>query len=447
MKATAEKIDTNRVELEVELEPERLSKVMDQAYRRLVRKANIPGFRPGKAPRPVFESFYGKQALYEDAVEKLIPEAYLEAIKDTGIHPVSQPEVDVVQLEEGKPVIFKAKVDVKPEVVLGDYKNFQLEKEVARVYDEDVAEELENLRNRYAKLVTVDEGAVEMGDIITIDYEGTIEGEPFEGGSATDRSVEVGKGFVAKDFDDHLVGMTIGETREIPLAIPEDFPKPDVAGKEALIKVTLKGIKRKELAPLDDEFAKDVSEHESLEALRGETRNRLQEAAEKKVENDLRNAAIDQAVANAQLEIPQSMVEARLDSLMEEALRPVLEQGMTKEDFLRLTNQTEESMRADMQPRAEKALRRELVIDRIAEEEELEVSEQEVEAELEKMAGFYRIESARLKEILDQNDELDSIRAVIRRDKAVDILIENAEISEVAEKGENTENGGSKPEK
>lgn len=447
MKATAEKIDTNRVELEVELEPERLSKVMDQAYRRLVRKANIPGFRPGKAPRPVFESFYGKQALYEDAVEKLIPEAYLEAIKDTGIHPVSQPEVDVVQLEEGKPVIFKAKVDVKPEVVLGDYKNFQLEKEVARVGDEGVAEELENLRNRYAKLVTVDEGAVEMGDIITIDYEGTIEGEPFEGGFATDRSVEVGKGFVAKDFDDYLVGMTIGDTREIPLAIPEDFPKPGVAGKEALIKVTLKGIKRKEQAPLDDEFAKDVSEHESLEALRGETRNRLQEAAEKKVENDLRNAAIDQAVANAQLEIPQSMVEARLDSLMEEALRPVLEQGMTKEDFLRLTNQTEESMRADMQPRAEKALRRELVIDRIAEEEELEVSEQEVEAELEKMAGFYRIEPARLKEILDQNEELDSIRAVIRRDKAVDILIENAEISEVREKGEKTENGGSKPEK
>jgi len=430
MKATAEKIDTNRVELEVELEPERLSRVMDQAYRRLVKKASIPGFRPGKAPRKVFENYYGKQLLYEDALERLIPEAYLEAVKDTGIQPVSQPEVDVVQLEEGKPVIFKAKVDVKPEVTLGDYRGLKVEKGVVEVSEADVDRELENLRNRYAKLVTIDDGAVQMGDIITIDYEGTIEGEPFEGGSGTDRSVEVGKGFVARDFDEKLVGLTVGETREIPLTIPEDFPKKEIAGKEALIKVTLKAIRRKELVPLDDEFAKDVSEHDSLQALREETRNKLLEAAEKKAESDLRNALIQQAVANAQVEIPESMIKTRLDAMVEEVMRPVAQQGMSKEEFLRLTNRTEESLRAEMYPRAEEDLRKELVIDRIAEVEGVEVSEEEVEAELEKMAAFYRLEPARLREILEQNDGLESVRAVIRRDKAVDLLVSNAETVE-----------------
>ncbi|ACA59986.1 trigger factor [Candidatus Desulforudis audaxviator MP104C] len=428
MKASAEKIDKNRVELQVEVEPERLDEVLNQAYRKLVRKANIPGFRPGKAPRPVFERFYGKQSLYEEAMEQLIPRAYLEAVADTGIQPVSQPEVDVVQLEEGKPVILKIQVDVKPEVVLGEYKNLKVERQVAEVSDSEVDEELEKLRNRYAKLVTIEEGTVEMGDIITIDYEGTINGEPFAGGSATDRSVEVGKGFVAKDFDAHLVGMSTGETREIPLSIPEDFPNKEVAGKEALITVTVKEIKRKELADLDDEFAKDVSEHDTLEALRAETRKKLENAAEKKIEYVMRNALISEAVAGAEVEVPASMVDARLETMMEEVLRPVIEQGMTKEDFFKLTNQTEESMRADIRPRAEESLKKELVIDRIAEVEGLEATEEEVDAELAKMAEFYRLEADRLREILEQRNDLDSIRTAIKRDKAVDLLVANAEI-------------------
>lgn len=428
MKASSEKIDKNRVELQVEVEPERLDEVLNQAYRKLVRKANIPGFRPGKAPRPVFERFYGKQPLYEEAMEQLIPRAYLEAVADTGIQPVSQPEVDVVQLEEGKPVIIKVQVDVKPEVTLGEYKNLKVERQVADISESDVDEELERLRNRYAKLVTVDEGTVEMGDVITIDYEGTIDGQPFAGGSATDRSVEVGKGFVAKDFDAHLVGMSSGETKQIPLAIPEDFPNKDVAGKEALITVTAKEIKRKELADLDDEFARDVSEHDTLEALRAETRARLEEAARKKAEYDMRNALIAGAVAGAEVEVPASMVATRVDSMLEEALRPVFEQGMSKEDFFRLADKTEESMRAEIRPQAEESLKKELVVDRIAEAEGLEATEEEVDAELAKMAEFYRLEADRLREILEQRNDLDTIRAAIRRDKAVDLLQANAEI-------------------
>lgn len=303
-----------------------------------------------------------------------------------------------------------------------------MERQVAEVSDSEVDEELEKLRNRYAKLVTIEEGTVEMGDIITIDYEGTINGEPFAGGSATDRSVEVGKGFVAKDFDAHLVGMSTGETREIPLSIPEDFPNKEVAGKEALITVTVKEIKRKELADLDDEFAKDVSEHDTLEALRAETRKKLENAAEKKIEYVMRNALISEAVAGAEVEVPASMVDARLETMMEEVLRPVIEQGMTKEDFFKLTNQTEESMRADIRPRAEESLKKELVIDRIAEVEGLEATEEEVDAELAKMAEFYRLEADRLREILEQRNDLDSIRTAIKRDKAVDLLVANAEI-------------------
>lgn len=428
MKASAEKIEKNRVELAVEVEPERLDEVLNQAYRKLVRKANIPGFRPGKAPRPVFERFYGKQSLYEEAMEQLIPRAYLEAVSDTGIQPVSQPEVDVVQLEEGKPVILKIQVDVKPEVVLAEYRNLRVEKQVAAVSDNEVDEELEKLRNRYAKLVTIEEGTVEMGDIIAIDYEGTIDGKPFEGGSATDRSVEVGKGFVAKDFDAHLVGMAAGETRQVPLSIPDDFPNKETAGKEALITVTVKEVKRKELADLDDEFAKDVSEHDTLEALRADTRNKLVEAAHKKAEYDMRNALVSGAVAGAEVDVPASMVDVRAQSLLEEALRPVFEQGMTKEDFFKLVGKTEESMLEDLRPQAEESLKKELVVDRIAEVEGLEASEEEVDAELAKMSEFYRLEVDRLREILEQRNDLESVRAAIRRDKAVDLLLAGAEI-------------------
>ncbi|MDP3044496.1 MAG: trigger factor, partial [Bacillota bacterium] len=279
MKVTAERVEKSTVEMNIEVEADRLAKALDMAFRKLSKNATVPGFRRGKVPRVIFERTYGKAPLYEEAMESLGTECYLEAIKETGIEPIAQPNVEVVQLEEGKPLILKLRVEVKPEAELGEYTGLKLEKTEPEISDEAVDEELKKLQTRYAKLLTLEEGAVEEGDLVTIDYEGTVDGEPFEGGIATDRQVEVGRGFLAEEMDKGLVGMAIGESNEFPMPLPEEYADTRVAGKEGLIKVTVKGIKRKELAPLDDEFAKDVSEFDTVDELRADLRVKLQTAA------------------------------------------------------------------------------------------------------------------------------------------------------------------------
>ncbi|MDA8097776.1 MAG: trigger factor, partial [Clostridia bacterium] len=315
MKATAERVEKNTVEMNIEVDAERLGKALDRAFRKLSKNASVPGFRKGKVPRVIFERYYSKAPLYEEAMESLGTEVYLEAIKETGIEPVAQPNVEVVQLEEGQPLILKVQVDVKPEAELGEYKGLKLEKAVPEVSDAELDEEIKKLQTRYAKLVTLEEGTVEEGDLVTIDYEGTVDGEPFEGGTAADRQVEVGRGFLAEEMDKGLVGMAIGESKEFPMPLPEEYADQRVAGKEGIIKVTVKGVKRKELAPLDDEFAKDVSEFDTLDELKADLRVKLQTAANKKAEADLRNAAVDQAVENAEVEVPDSMVNNQVEQM------------------------------------------------------------------------------------------------------------------------------------
>ncbi|RJX16804.1 MAG: trigger factor [Desulforudis sp.] len=430
MKATAERVEKNTVEMNIEVDAERLGKALDRAFRKLSKNASVPGFRKGKVPRVIFERYYSKAPLYEEAMESLGTEVYLEAIKETGIEPVAQPNVEVVQLEEGQPLILKVQVDVKPEAELGEYKGLKLEKAVPEVSDAELDEEIKKLQTRYAKLVTLEEGTVEEGDLVTIDYEGTVDGEPFEGGTATDRQVEVGRGFLAEEMDKGLVGVAIGESKEFPMPLPEEYADQRVAGKEGIIKVTVKGVKRKELAPLDDEFAKDVSEFDTLDELKADLRVKLQTAANKKAEADLRNAAVDQAVENAEVEVPDSMVNNQVEQMYNTFMRSVAEQGMQPEHYFKLTNSSEDSVREELRPEAVKAIKRDIVLESIAKAEGFEVSEDELNAELDRLSKFYREDSGKLREMIEKSGELNSIKAGIVRNKVIDFLLEKAEMVE-----------------
>lgn len=433
MKATMEKLEKNTVVLNIEVEPDKVQAAMDQAFKKLVRTAKVPGFRPGKVPRVIFERYYGKQPILEEAFERLVPETYVEAVRELAIEPIGQPEFDIVKMEEGEPLLLKAKVEVKPEVVLGEYKGLEITKPVPEVAEDDVARELEKLQNRYAKLVTVDDGEVQKGDIVTIDYEGTVDGKPFPGSSASDRTVEAGMGFLSKEIDDILPGMKIGETRETTMRLPENYHASEVAGKEATIKVTVKGIKRKEVAPLDDEFAKDVSEFDTLEELKANTREKLQKEAEERAEAAVRNGLLEKAVANAEVEVPGVMVERQAESLLDEQLSPIRDQGLTAEDYFRLTNSSRERMLEDLRPQAEFSVKAELVLDAIGKAEGLTADEDEVDKEIETLAQYYRQDKGELKKALEERGALDGIRRTLVRQKAVQFLVDNANIKEVKE--------------
>lgn len=428
MKATAERIEKNTVVMEVEVDAERFEKAVHQAYKKLVKQVNIPGFRRGKAPRRIIENYLGKKALYNEAVEMVIPDAYVEALKQTGVEPISQPKVELVQVEEGEPVKFKATVKVKPEVNLGQYTGLEVTEVPARVTDEDVDRELEALRNRYAKLVTVEEGNVQKGDIVTIDFTGRVEGEKFEGGQATDYSLEVGSGTFIPGFEEQLEGMSAGETKEFSVTFPEDYHNKDLAGKEAQFTVTVKTLKRKELAPLDDEFAKDVGEFDTLEELRADVLNNLKQAAEERARQQMRSEVVSKAVENAEVELPEEMVDNRVEEMVKDMERRLMTQGLLLEDYLKHTNSSLEQLKEKMRPEAERTEKTALVLDAIAKKEGIEVTDDDLGEKIKEMAEQYRQDPETLRNILEKQNQLDYLKVRIRREKTVDFLMEKANI-------------------
>ncbi|OAT82225.1 trigger factor [Desulfotomaculum copahuensis] len=429
MKANAERIEKNTVLLEVEVGAEQFSKAMDQAYKKLVKKVSVPGFRPGKAPRVILERHIGKQALVDEAVEIVVPEAYYKAVEDTGIEPVAQPELELVQVEEGKPVVFKAKVVVKPEAELGQYTGLEVKDPYQEVTADDVQKELERLQNRHASLVTLDEGTVQQGDTAVIDFTGRADGEPFEGGQATDYSLEIGSGLFIPGFEEQVAGMTVNETRDIQVKFPENYTNENLAGKEAAFTVTVKAIKRKELSALDDEFAKDVSEFDTLEELRSDIENKLKQAAEERARRQLRQALVEQAVENARVEIPEPMVDSRVDEMVQNMESRLAGQGLSLENYYKYTNTTSEEMRERVRPDAVQSLKTTLVLDAIAAAENLTVSEEEKTAEIERMARAMQQEAAVLRQVLEKQGQMDMVMQGLLRDKAVELLVEKAVIT------------------
>jgi len=430
MKANAERIEKNTVLLEVEVDAELFSQAVNKAYRKIVKKVNIPGFRKGKTPRYILERYIGKEALYEEAMETLVPEAYFDAVKDTGIEPVDKPQVEIVQAEEGKPVVFKATVQVKPEVELGQYKGLEVVKKSYKIEDEDVQKELERLQDSHAKLLTLEEGTVEKGDIAVIDFLGKIDGEPFKGGEGKDYSLEIGSRTFIEGFEDQVIGMSINETRDIQVTFPEHYQAEELAGKDATFTVTVKGIKRKELALLDDEFAKDVSEFDTLQELKDDIKNKLIQAAESRGNFLLRRELLDKAVDNAVAEIPDSMIDQQIGEMVAKMGSSFARQGLSIEDYLKYSKSSIDKLKEDMRPEAERTVKTALVMESISKTEGITATEEEIQAEIERVASAYRQDPEEFRKTIESEGSFGFIAESIIKEKTFQFLVDNAKIIE-----------------
>lgn len=426
MKATWEKIEKNVGVLEVEVDAERVTEALDQAFKKVSKRVNVPGFRKGRVPRPIFEAKYGVESLYQDAIDIMLPEAYTQAVKETDIKPVDQPEVEVEQIGKGQTFKFKAKVTVKPEVKLGEYKGLEVEKQSVEVTDEELDAELKRMQERHAELIIVDEDVATKGDSVVIDFEGFVDGEAFEGGKAERYTLELGSNSFIPGFEDQLVGMGTGDFKDVEVTFPEHYHAENLAGKPAVFKVKLHEIKRKQLPALDDEFAKDVSEFDTLEEYKTDLKQQLQSRKEKEAEGAREAAVVEKAAENAEVEIPHAMIETEIQHMVKDLDNRLRMQGMNIDMFLTLSGQTIADLREQMQKEADKRVKNNLVLEQIAKEENLSISDEELSAELDKMAETYKRSAEEIRDILTKNGTLDNLReeALIR--KTIAFLVENS---------------------
>jgi trigger factor len=423
MSAKWEKLEGNRGVLTVEVEAAEVSKGLDAAFQKVVKKVNVPGFRKGKMPRGMFEQRFGVESLYQDALDILLPEAYASAIVETGIEPVDRPEIDIEQMEKGQNLIFKATVIVKPEVKLGEYKGLEVEAFDATVSDEDVENEIKTLQERQAELVVKEEGTADNGDTVVIDFEGFVDGEAFEGGKAENYSLELGSNSFIPGFEEQLVGTATGDSKDVEVNFPEEYHAAELAGKPAVFKVTVHEIKTKQLPALDDEFAKDVDDEvESLDALKEKIKNRLVSDKEHQAEHHVRDAVVEAAAKNAEIEVPDAMVDTELDRMMNEFEQRLQMQGMNLELYFQFSGQNEDVLREQMKEEAANRVRVNLTLEAIAKAENIEATDEDVENELENMAKVYNMTVDNIKKALGG---VSGLKADLQLKKAVDFLVEN----------------------
>lgn len=424
MSVKFEKLEGNQGVLTVEVDAAKVNEGLDAAFKKVVTKVNVPGFRKGKMPRAMFEKRFGVESLYQDAIDILLPEAYANAIEESGIDPVDRPEIDVEQIEKGKSFIFKATVTVKPEVKLGEYKGLEVEKVETEVTDEDVANELKTLQERQAELVVKEEGKAENGDTVVMDFEGFVDGEAFEGGKAENYSLELGSGQFIPGFEEQLVGLAAGEEKDVEVSFPEEYHATELAGKPAVFKVKIHEVKGKELPELDDEFAKDVDEEvETLDALKEKIKNRLVDSKKHEAEHHVRDTVVDKAAANAEIDLPAVMIDTEVDRMMQEFEQRLQMQGMNLELYFQFSGQDENALREQMKEEGEKRVRVSLTLEKIAAAENLEVSEEDVDTELNKMAEMYNMTVDNIKAALGN---VDGIKGDLKVRKAVEFLVENS---------------------
>jgi len=426
MKASWEKIEKNQGVLTIEVDEQKVAQALDQAFKKVVQKINVPGFRKGKVPRPIFEARFGVESLYQDALDLLLPEAYMQAVEETGIEPIDRPEVDVEDFGKGKTLKFKATVQVKPEVELGEYKGLEIEAKEAAVSDEDIEAELKRLQERHAELVVLEEGKAENGDIAVIDFEGFVDGEAFEGGKGENYSLELGSGSFIPGFEEQVVGMEKGEEKDVEVTFPESYHSEALQGKQAVFKVKVNDIKRKNLPPLDDEFAKDVSEFETLEEFKADIKSRLLRNKEQELKNEKETALIEKAVAAAQVDIPPVMVENEIDLMLREFESRLRMQGMNLDLYYQFSGQTEDALKEQMKGDAEKRVRNNLVLEAIAKAEKIEATDADLDAELQKMAEQYQRTADEIRSLLSANGNLDGIKSDLTIRKAVEFLVEQS---------------------
>lgn len=423
MNSKLEKIEKNTATLEIEVSEEQFEKGIQKAYKKNVGRFNIPGFRKGKAPRVIIERYYGEGVFYEDAINEVCPEAYQAAVDQHKLHPVDRPEIDIVQLEKGKPFIFKAIVTVKPEVVLGDYKGIRVEKKEYPVTDEDVDKELENMRNANARMVAVEGRPAKKDDMVIIDYKGFVGEEQFEGGTAENQPLVLGSGHFIEGFEDQLIGAKAGDSVEVKVTFPEDYHAEHLAGKEAVFKVDVKEIKEKELPDLDDEFAKDVSEFETLEDLKKDIRKKLEERAAHRAKHETEDEVIKKVTELSEIDIPEVMIEKQIDSMVRDFEMQLMYQGLKLEGYLDYYNKSMEEFRDGLRDEATERVRTQLTLEKVSQVEGVTASEEELDKELEEMAKRYKMEDIEKFKKSMGEDELNYIRESIIIRKTVDFLV------------------------
>lgn len=430
MSAKWEKQEGNTGVLTVELPAEKVNAALDKAFKKVVKQINVPGFRKGKMPRQMFEKRFGVESLYQDALELLVNENYPLAIDETGISPVDQPEIDFEMEDLGKNKDFKftATVIVKPEVELGDYKGLEVKKQETTVTDEEIEQQLKDQQTRLAELVVKEDSAIENGDTAVIDFEGFQDGEAFEGGKGDNYSLEIGSGSFIPGFEEQLIGAKAGEEKEVVVTFPEEYHAAELAGKEATFKVNVKEVKGKELPELDDDFAQEVdSEVKTLDELR--TKLKEKTATEKAAAADtaLRDELVEKASNNAKIDIPNAMIETEIDRMMQEYDQNLQMQGLNLDLFYQFSGQDEAALRAQMKEDAESRVRVALVLEAIGEAEKIEATEEDINAELEKMTEQFKMEADQIKSILGGTSVLEHD---VKIRKTVEFLVDNAKVTE-----------------
>lgn len=426
MSVQVENLEKNMAKLTIEVPAEELEKAIQNAYMKQKSRISLPGFRKGKVPRHMIEKMYGPEIFYEDAVNELVSQEYPKAADESGLEIVSRPEIGVEQIEKGKSFIFTAEVAVKPEVTLGKYLGVPVKKTDVAVTEEETDAEIEKERESNARMITVEDRAVADGDTAVIDYEGFMDGETFEGGKGENHSLVIGSHTFIDNFEEQLIGKNTGDELEVHVTFPEEYHAPELAGKPAVFQVKINEIKTKELPDLDDEFAQDVSEFDTLAEYRESVVKKLTERKENEARHAKEEEAIQKIIEDSQMEIPDAMVDTQTRSMVDDFANRMAQQGLGMEQYLQFTGSTVEQLMEQMKPDALKRIQSGLVLEAIAEAEHIEVSDEDVEAEIENMAGMYGMEADKLKEMIGDSEK-ENMKKDLAIQKAVDLIVEKAE--------------------
>ncbi|HCY2838655.1 TPA: trigger factor [Staphylococcus aureus] len=428
MTATWEKKEGNEGLLTVTAPAEKVNKALDQAFKKVVKQINVPGFRKGKVPRPIFEQRFGVEALYQDAIDILLPDAYGEAIDETDIKPVAQPEVSVTQIEKGKDFIFEATVTVEPEVKLGDYKGLEIEKQETELSDDELQEAIDHSLGHLAEMVVKEDGVVENGDTVNIDFSGSVDGEEFEGGQAEGYDLEIGSGSFIPGFEEQLEGMKVDEEKDVVVTFPEEYHAEELAGKEATFKTKVNEIKFKEVPELTDEIANELdAEANTVDEYKENLRKRLAEQKATDAENVEKEEAITKATDNTTIDIPEAMVNTELDRMVSEFAQRIQQQGLDLQTYFQISGQDETQLREQMKDDAEQRVKTNLTLTAIAEAEKIEATDEDIDKELEKMSKQFNISVEDIKNTLGNTD---IIKNDVRIQKVIDLLRDNAKFVE-----------------
>ncbi len=432
MSYTVENLEKSMAKITITVDADAFEEAMVKSYNKNKKNISIQGFRKGKAPRKMVEKLYGPEVFYEDAANFAIPDAYEEAAKESGLEIVSRPEIDVVEIEKGKDFVFTATVAVKPEVTLGDYKGIEVEKKTVKVMAADVNAEIDKVREQNSRMITVENRGIKKDDTAVIDFEGFVDGEPFQGGKGEDYSLVIGSHSFIDTFEDQLVGKKADEEVDVNVTFPEEYHEASLKGKPALFKVTVKEIKKKELPKLDDEFASEVSEFETLKEYKASVKKNLTERRKEEAKREKENEVVEKVVENITVELPEPMIDEQTQQMIQEFAGRLSSQGLSFDQYMQMTGMTADALMGQMKPEAEKRIRTRLALEAIVDAEKIKATAKDIDKEIENMANMYQMEVDKIKEMIG-DAEKEQIGKDLAVQKAVDFVVKNAVEVEPAE--------------